>query len=266
MKIKRTLSLGLACLGALCVQDVQAAPSERIELCKGAPPARQDEMIIVDSAFRRLPGKSLQLGTVDFSVSRHVDGQFYIVAPLGARPASNLDGSEFHPAIDLLAKCGDKSVYGLSFDFDDSTLPPGAFAKPLAVYKDGSPPDDPRLAATAATVAGTIRRFWIAADLLPTPAGALELRLTNSGSVTSAPLGFAPLSDGLTIFHALGNSCQGRSLGAGESCAIAIAIPAPRPGANDEQLEWTVDTGPHSGLTLQFVRRDATLSVAARNR
>jgi hypothetical protein len=256
--------MGLALASTFCVQAVRARPSERIELCKGTPPARPDEMIIVDSAFRRLPDKSLQLGTVDFSVSRHVDGKFFIIAPLGARAASDLDGPEFHPAIDLLAKCGDKTVYGLSFDFDDSTLPPGPFAKPLSVYQDGTPADDPRLAASATTVAGTLRRSWISADLLPAQAGALALRLTNSGSVPSAPLMFAPLSDALKIFRAGTNACQARALGAGESCDIAIA--APVAGANDEQFEWRVDAGPHARLALQFERRGARLSVAARNR
>ena len=74
----------------------------------------------------------------------------------------------------------------------------------------------------------------------------------------------APLSDALTIFHAGANGCQSRTLGAGESCRVAIA--APRPGANDEQFDWTVDTGPHCGLTLHFERRAARLSVVALNR
>lgn len=256
--------IGLALASALCTQAVRAAPSERIELCKGTPPARPDEMILVDSAFRRLPDKSVQLGTVDFSVSRHVDGQFFIVAPLGASPASNLDGPEFHPAIDRLAKCGDKTVYGLSFDFDDSTLPPGPFVKPLLVFKDGTPADDPRLAATTAAVAGTIRRAWITADLLPARAGAFELRLTNSGNVPSAALTFAPLSDAMTIFHAGANACQAHVLNAGEHCSIGIA--ALRPEAADEQFEWPVDTSAHARLTLQFARQGGKLSVVARNR
>jgi hypothetical protein len=257
----------LVLAGALCHPAALAAPSERAQLCKGSPPARPDEMIVVDSAFRRMPDKALRLGTIDFSFSRHVDGQFYIIAPLGALPAAQLDPAQIHSAVDLLAKCADKSVFGLSFDFDDSTLPPGVFSRPLSVFKEGAKEDDASLTASAATVTGTIKRAWISAELAPAkagPEGALELRLTNTGNIPSAPLAFAPLADAMTVFHAGMNACQARTLGANESCRIDIAALAP--GAHDGQFEWPIDVGPHTGVTLRFERHDAKLSAAALNR
>lgn len=263
----RSGSASLVLASALCSPAAHAAPSERIELCKGTPPARQDEMIVVDSAFRRMPDKKLRLGTIDASVSRHVDGQFFIVAPLGSRPAATLGAAQIHTAIDSLAKCGDKTVFGLSFDFDDSTLPPGAFSLPLAVFKEGARADDPSLAAVPATVAGTFRRAWISAVLAPAkagPPGLLELRLTNSGNIPSAPLMFAPVGDNVTLFRAGTNACQARTLGADESCRIDITPPAPAVG--DGQFEWPIDLGPHTGVTLRFQRRDGKLAADADNR
>lgn len=257
---------GLVLASALCSPVAEAAPSERVELCKGTPPARPDEMIVVDSAFRRIPDKALRLGTIDLSVSRHVDGQFFIVAPLGARPAATLDVAKIHSAIDSLAKCGDKTVFGLSFDFDDSTLPPGAFSLALAVFKEGARADDPSLEAAPATVAGILRRAWISAALAAAkagPPGMLELRLTNTGNIASAPLMFAPVGDGMTLFRAGTNACQSRTLGANESCRIDITPPGP--GAGDGQFDWPIDVGPHAGVTLQFQRRDGKLSADASN-
>jgi len=251
----------------LCASVAQAAPSERIELCKGTPPARQDEMIVVDSAFRRMPDKTLRLGTIDFSVSRHVDGQFFIVAPLGSRPAAALDAAQIHSAIDSLAKCGDKTVFGLSFDFDGSSLPPGDFSRPLAIFKEGAGPDDPGFAASSATVAGTLRRVWISAELAPAkagPPGTLELRLTNIGNLPSAPLTFAPLGDTAVIFRAGTNACQARTLGANESCRIDVALP--EPGAGDGQFDWPIDAGPHAAVSLRFQRHGDKLTADASNR
>jgi hypothetical protein len=105
-----------------------------------------------------MPDRILRLGTIDLSVSRHVDRQFFIIAPLGARPAATLDSAQIHVAIGSLAKCGDKTVFGLTFDFDGPTLPAGDFSIPLSVFKEGSSPGDPALAAPTATVAGTVRR------------------------------------------------------------------------------------------------------------
>ena len=257
---------GLVLASALGSSVARAAPSERIELCKGTPPARPDEMIVVDSAFRRMPDRALRLGTIDLSVSRHVDGQFFIVAPLGSRPAATLDAAKIHTAVDSLAKCGDKTVFGLSFDFDDSTLPPGAFSLALAVFKEGARSDDPSLAAAPATVGGILRRAWISAALAPAkagPPGLLELRLTNTGNIASAPLMFAPVGDGMALFRAGTNACQARALGADESCRIDITPPAP--GAGDGQFEWPVDVGPHAAVTLQFQRRGGKLSADASN-
>lgn len=154
-RVLRPALAGLFMASALCAQ---AAPSERIQLCKGSPPARSDEMIIVDSSFRRMPDRTLRLGTIDLSVSRHVDRRFFIIASLGARPAATLDNAKVHFAIGSLAKCGDKTVFGLTFDIDDAALPTGDFSIPLSVFKEGSNPGDPSLAAAPATVTGTLRR------------------------------------------------------------------------------------------------------------
>jgi hypothetical protein len=258
---------GLFMASALCAPGVQAAPSERLVLCKGTPPARQDQMIVVDSAFRRLHDDSLRVGTIDFSFSRHVDGQFFIVSPLGSSPAAGIDPTKIHSAIDMLAKCADKTVFGLSFDFDDSALPAGAFSLPLSVSKEGAAPDDTGITASAVTVVGSVRRAWISAELSLAkagPPGLLELRLTNTGDIASAALMFAPLADGMTTFRAGTNACQGRPLGAAESCRIDVAPPTS--GAGDGQFEWPVEVGPHAGLTLRFERHDGKLGVAAQNR
>jgi hypothetical protein len=154
----RTTLAGLFLASALGATAARAAPSERIQLCKGSPPARPDEMIVVDSSFRRLPDRVLRLGTIDLSVSRHVEAQFFIIAPLGASPAAKLDSAQVHVAIGSLAKCGDKTVFGLNFEIDHAAPPAGAFSIPLSVFKEGSNPDDPALAAAAATVTGTLRR------------------------------------------------------------------------------------------------------------
>lgn len=156
----RTLRATLAPLylaGAFCGMAAHAAPSERLQLCKGSPPARPDEMIVVDSSFRRMPDRVLRLGTIDLSLSHHVATQFFIVAPLGASPAARLDSSKIHAAIGSLAKCGDKTVFGLSFEIDASATPSGDFSIPLTVFREGSDPDSPALAAAPATVAGTFR-------------------------------------------------------------------------------------------------------------
>jgi hypothetical protein len=266
-RVARAALAGLVLAGALCAPGVRAAPSERIVLCKGTPPARPDQMIVVDSAFRHLHDDSLRLGTIDFSFSRHVDGQFFIVAPLGSSPAASLDATKIHSAIDMLAKCGDKTVFGLSFGFDDSTLPAGPFSLPLSVSREGAAPDDTSITASAETLVGNVRRAWISAELSLAkagPPGLLELRLTNTGNIASAPLMFAPLADGLAIFRAGTNACQGRPLGAAESCRIDVAPPAS--GAGDGQFEWPVDVGPHTGVTLGFERHDGKLAVAAQNR
>ena len=139
-RVLRPALAGLFMASALCAQ---AAPSERIQLCKGSPPARPDEMIIVDSSFRRVPDRTLRLGTIDLSVSR---------------PAATLDNAKVHFAIGSLAKCGDKTVFGLTFDIDDAALPTGDFSIPLSVFREGSNPGDPSLAAAPATVTGTLRR------------------------------------------------------------------------------------------------------------
>lgn len=139
-RVLRPALAGLFMASALCAQ---AAPSERIQLCKGSPPARPDEMIIVDSSFRRMPDRTLRLGTIDLSVSR---------------PAATLDNAKVHFAIGSLAKCGDKTVFGLTFDIDDAALPTGDFSIPLSVFREGSNPGDPSLAAAPATVTGTLRR------------------------------------------------------------------------------------------------------------
>ena len=139
-RVLRPALAGLFMASALCAQ---AAPPERIQLCKGSPPARPDEMIIVDSSFRRVPDRTLRLGTIDLSVSR---------------PAATLDNAKVHFAIGSLAKCGDKTVFGLTFDIDDAALPTGDFSIPLSVFREGSNPGDPSLAAAPATVTGTLRR------------------------------------------------------------------------------------------------------------
>ena len=260
---------GLVLASTLGSPAIQAAPSERIELCKGAPPARQDEMIVVDSAFRRMPDKTLRLGTIDLSVSRHVDGQFFIVAPLGSRPAATLGTAQIHTAIDSLAKCGDKTVFGLSFDFDNSTLPPGAFSMPLSVFKEGAQTGDSALAAAPATVAGNLRRAWISAALSPAaagPPGMFEVRLTNTGNIPSAPLMFAPVGDSMALLRVGTNACQARTLSPDESCRIDVALPGPGAGAGDGQFEWPIDVGPHAGVTLRVQRRDGKLSADASNR
>ena len=262
----RRLDAAFVLFGALlCASVANAAPSERVVICKGAPPARQDELIVVDSDFRRMPDKSLHLGTIALSTTRHVDGQFFIVAPLRVEPATDLQGSDLHAAIDKVAECADKNVFTLNFTFDGSTLPAGAFSKPLAVFKGPSASDGEPLKASIATVTGTIRRFWISAELVSAAAaraGALDLRLTNKGNLDSAPLMFDTLDDKMAIFHVGANHCQAQVLAVGQSCVVEME--RPRGDAKGGQFEWPIGVGPHSGVKLEF-KRAGNLSVEALN-
>ena len=254
-------------LGALLsASAANAAPSERAVMCKGAPPARQDELIVVDSDFRRLPDNAVHLGTIDLSATRHIDGQFFIVAPLRVEPATDLQGSDLHAAIDKVAECADKNVFALNFTFDGSTLPAGAFSKPLAVFKGPSASDGEPLKASVETVIGTIKRFWIAADLVSAPgsrAGALDLRVTNTGNLDSPPLMFDALDDRMAILHPDENHCQARVLAVGQSCIVQIQRPSG--DAQGGQLEWPIGVGPHSSVKLEFTRRAGKLTVDAVN-
>ena len=264
---RRRCGAAFLALGALLsAPAADAAPSERAVICKQAPAARQDELIVVDSDFRRLPDKSVHLGTIDLSATRHIDGTFFIVAPLRVEPATDLQGSELHSAIDRVAECADKNVFTLNFTFDGSTLPAGAFSKPLAVFKGPSASDGEPLKASIETVTGTIRRFWISAELVAATgarAGALELRLANKGDLDSPPLMFEALDDRMAIFHAGQNRCQAQALAVGQSCAVEIALPGA--SADDGQFEWPIGVGPHSGVKLQFARSAGHLSVDAVN-
>ncbi len=258
---------GFLAAGALLTASAaDAAPSERAVMCKGAPPARQDELIVVDSDFRRLPDNAVHLGTIDLSSTRHIDGQFFIVAPLRVEPATDLQGSDLHAAIDKVADCADKNVFTLNFTFDGSTLSAGAFSKPLAVFKGPSASDGEPLKASVETVIGTIRRFWIAVDLVPAAgsrADALDLRVTNKGNLDSPPLMFGALDDTMAIFHAGENHCQAKVLAVGQSCIVEIA--RPRTDAAGAQFEWPIGVGPHSSVKLQFMRRAGKLTVDAVN-
>jgi hypothetical protein len=249
----------------LSAPAVNALPSERAVICKGAPPARQDELIVVDSDFRRLPDNSIHLGTIDLSATRHIDGAFFIVAPLRVDPATDLQGSDLHAAIDKVAECADKNVFTLNFTFDGSTLPAGAFSKPLAVFKGPSASDGEPLKASIEAVTGTIRRFWISTDLVPATgsrAGALDLRLTNKGDLDSQPLMFDALDEKMAIFHVGANHCQAQVLAVGQSCIVEME--RPRGDEKGGQFEWPIGVGPHSGVKLEFTRA-GHLSVEALN-
>jgi hypothetical protein len=245
---RRCAAVTLAFGALLSAPAANAVPSERAVLCKGAPAARQDELIVVDSDFRRLPDKALHLGTIDLSTTRHVDSDFFVVAPLRVEPATDLQGTDLHAAIDKVAECADKNVFTLNFTFDGSTLPAGTFSKPLAVFKGPSASDGEPLKASIETVTGTIRRAWISAELVAATgsrAGALDLRLTNKGKLDPPPLMF----DALDV---------------GRSCIVEIA--RPRADASGAQFEWPIGAGPHSSVKLQFAHRAGKLSVDAVNR
>ena len=236
-------------------------------ICQKTPAARPDALLMVDAAFHPVNGQTLQIGDIDFSVSRELKRQFLIVAPLRAQPTSSLDGAEMHSDLELLQKCVGKNVFALNFSFDASTLPAGAFSEPLSVYQDEFGMKGAPLSAPIRTVVGTVRRFWIRADLKATtksPTNAIELRLTNSGNAKSAPLRFAALEDAPDVRVGI-NECEARLLAPAETCTIELTI-APS-SSKDEAFEWPVDVGEQSLLTLQFERRrGAALDVDARNR
>ena len=163
-------------------------------ICQKTPAAREEALLVVDTAFHPVPGQTLQIGDIDFSVSRELKRQFLIVAPLRAQPTSSLDGAEMHSDLELLQKCIGKNVFALNFSFDASTLPAGAFSEPLSVYQDEFGMKGAPLSAPVKTVVGRVKRFWIRADLKAAtkpPTNSIELRLTNSGNAKSAPLRFA---------------------------------------------------------------------------
>ncbi len=112
---------------------------------------------------------------------------------------------------------------------------------------------------------GTVKRFWIRADLRTpkAPANTLELQLTNSGNEKMAPLRFGTM-EGVANVRVGVNECEARLLAPGENCTIELTIV---PSSKDEAFEWPVDVGDKSMLTLQLERRHgASLDVDARNR
>ena len=262
-QIRRKLSAFTLCAGVLPAVCAAAGPAD---LCKKTPAARQDALRVVDAAYRPIDAQTLQIGDVDFSTSRDVKRQFMIVAPLRAQPTTDLDGVEIHSELELLQKCADKNVFALNFSFDASTLPAGDFSEPLSVYEDEFGMKGAPLSAPIRTVTGSVKRFWISADLKPgkQPNDVTVLRLRNSGNLKSVPLQFAALADAPDVQVRV-NECEHRLLAPSETCDIELAV-SPS-STKDEAFEWPVDVGEQSQLTLQFERRrGAVLEVDARNR
>jgi hypothetical protein len=241
-----------------------AAPAA---VCQKTPAARQDALLVVDAAYHPVSGQTLQIGDINFSVLRDIKRRFLIVAPLRAQPTSSLDGAEIHSDLELLQKCPGKNVFALNFSFDGSTLQAGPFSAPLSVYQDEFGMKGAPLSAPIRTVVGTVKRFWIQADLsaaTKSPMNMIVLRLTNSGNERSAPMRFPTLED-MPGVHVGVNECEARLLAPAETCAIELAI-APSTSKRIS-FEWPVDVGELALLTLQFEsRHGAALNVEARNR
>lgn len=241
--------------------------SEAPAICQKTPKAKQDALLVVDSDYRQITGNVLQIGKVDFSVSREVSRKFLIVAPPRAQPTTGLGGIEMRTDLELLQRCSGKNVFSLNFNFDGSTLAAGAFSQPLAVFQDEFGMKGAPLSAAVEAVAGTVMRFWIKAELTSkktSSADVVELRLTNSGNMKSTPLRFPPPSS-VRSLHVDINECEARLLAPAESCVVELTILDP--SLSSDVFELPIDVGEASLVTLQFERRAGpALGVNVRNR
>jgi hypothetical protein len=243
------------------------AAADSSTICQRTPKAKQDALLVLGSDYRPVTGNALQIGDVDFSVTREVNRKFLIVAPLRAQPTTGLGGIEMRSDLELLQKCAGKNVFALNFSFDGSTLTSGTFSQPLSVFQAEVGMKGSALSAPVETATGTVKRFWIKAELAfkkKSTADVVELRLTNDGNLKSTPLRFTSPA-GAPNVHVDINECEARLLSPSESCVIEFNVAAP--SSKDEAFEWPVDVGEQSLLTLQFERRrGSALSVNVRNR
>lgn len=239
-------------------------------ICQKTPAANQDSLLVVDSAYRSINSSVLQIGEVDFSVLRNVSRRFLVIAPLRARPTTNLGGVAMRSELELLQKCPGKNVFSLNFSFDSSVLPVGAFSEPLAVYQDefgmkGSP-----LSAPVEAVAGFVKRVWMdaRAESMPSESGsAYRVHLTNSGNVTSGALRLIAVSESSAI-RIRKNSCDGLILAPSKRCEIEVVFDIDRVG--DARLNNEVAIG-LTGValvenTLWLNLQDRKLQVFTTNR